>query len=108
MKSREELDAAVIEAADKLNSYYPPDLLARNFSMGMELPRLADAIDELLLAVRARREAMRPHKAEALWKVVYDFGGLRSYAKTWSALDEADQFYWRSRLAEILAAPDEE
>ena len=97
MPTQAELDKAVLDAADHLYDQ------TSGWTTG-----------ELQLAVRARRAAMRPHKAALLMqfrrsdsmngKIMFSDQALAA----WDRMSPDDKRLRRMVLAEILAAPDEE
>lgn len=103
MKTQAELDAAVIEAAEAWErNYTNDDTLMQNHSVRVNL----------WTAVRARREAMRPHKAALLYYVeAHWYRGSafdeKDAKRRWSAADNETKAQIRGALDIILAAPDE-
>ena len=104
MKSRERLDLEVIEAAEE-------------YLRTRETWEALAGVEKLRDAVRARREAMRPHKAAVLSSILQTgtsaesrdrWDGFPTVMDEWNRIGEGRRNLIRSRLAEILAAPDEE
>ena len=102
-KSQAELDRAVIEAAGNLSELFDETRM-RSCCSTKEF-RLMGCLTE---AVRARRAAMRPCKAEVIRRIFQEGHEFGVVQQPWSELPEAAKDRWRARLAEILAAPDEE
>jgi len=104
MKTQAELDADVIAAADKfMEDHLPPPV---GNGPWVDYRKFMPVVD----AVRARREAMRAHKAAVLsWEFSHNrvLGSGEAMMQEWNGACDGYRADIRERLAAVLAAPDE-